>query len=120
MRKSIQADELRNKWYGKFEDARSSRELGEMTNVGARFRPWDIPRAGSNAMSQFAGSARGEARYNPEQETVTFMLHNPTSMKSLMYGQGRAWERDEKAPGGNMRQAYVWKEKLDKKRLGLD
>jgi hypothetical protein len=80
MQKSIQADTLREEWYGKFKGARSPQELGDLTNVNVEFHPWDIPRAGSNDMSQFVGSARGEARYNPEEGTVTFMLHNPTSV----------------------------------------
>lgn len=58
--------------------------------------------AGFDPMEQFVGS------FNPTIQSdgfiLTYTLTNTTSMKSLLYGAARDWNRSTWSPGGNMTQ----------------
>jgi len=65
--------------------------------------------AGWNPTRQFVGSY--VVRVVPGQKgTMTFIVRNATSMTSAAYHRVGSWERDYFAPGGTIRQSYVWME----------
>ncbi|MHC4355978.1 MAG: hypothetical protein ACYS0H_25025, partial [Planctomycetota bacterium] len=44
--------------------------------------------------------------------TMTFILKNPTSFKSFLYGIGPEWERSTFTAGGNFYQTLTWTEEI--------
>ncbi len=82
------------------------KDLRKYTNFGHKFGLLNIFQ--SNATEQFVGSYTVNIYPNTVTGVVAVDVWNNTSMKSLLYGIGPAWQRSSFRPGGNMAQTYWW------------
>lgn len=90
----------------------SGKPLAPVTGYKGEFGLADLVwYAGLNPTQQFVGSYRIDI-FPVGDEQIRFELSNNSSMKSFLYGIGPAWERQNAAPFGNMRQTYSWTEEV--------
>ena len=93
-------------FYAKNHGVACCRNLRSYTGFGYHFGVSNIFQ--SNATEQFVGSYTVNIYPNTVTGVVTVDVWNNTSMKSLLYGIGPAWQRSSFRPGGNMAQTYWW------------
>ena len=73
------------------------------------FYPFGVLRAGRNPTQQFVGSYNIDI-YPNQNNTITFVLTNVTSLKSGTYHIGPEYPRSTVGLGGNQTQIYTWTE----------
>ncbi len=133
-RDAWKVNEAREHWYQEVSEGRKSitdglsnfrgspgiGDMGGMLNrdwqyrLGGSFGPIGLKRAGFDAAEQFVGSFT--PNITSDGEYLTFTLNQTTSFKSLAYGWGPNWSRNSFRPMGDMRQTYIFKEKINKAR----
>ena len=109
LKDSWRVEQARMGFFNKYSDA-DDYDGGTYLNVKGSFGLEGLVRAGSDAIEQFLGSYSINIHSNGK--TLLFSVYNTTSFKSLAYGFGPDWERSTFGPGGNMRQVFMWTEKI--------
>ena len=93
-------------FYAKNHGVTCCRNLRRYTDFGYHFGVENIFQ--SNATEQFVGSYTVNIVPNKVTGVVKVTVWNKTSLESLLYGKGPAYERSTLPIGGNMEQTFWW------------
>ena len=108
-RDAWKVNEAREFFYNKYSGV-SDLTGASVTEYGAKFGMEGLFRAGLDPIEQFVGSYSVDIHV--VDGNLQFILRNPTSFKSLMYGIGPDWSRSTFRLGGNMEQTYIFTEPI--------
>ena len=110
MKHAHRVHEAREYFYSKNSERLKQRKpLEPVTDYSGSFYPFGVLRAGRNPTQQFVGSYNIDI-YPNQNNTITFVLTNVTSLKSGTYHIGPEYPRNTVGLGGNQTQIYTWTE----------
>jgi RHS repeat-associated protein len=109
--------QARNYWYKEVNAERKTiydgltNFMGEKAWTGGNFGYSGLKSAGLDPMEQFVGSFTPEI--SSDGVNLKYTIENTTSMRSLFYGRVNDWKRSTWAPGGNMKQQFIFTEPIN-------